>query len=740
MHGLRRSVLTCFLVTILLTARRSALSSLAPAAALGLPDRSLASWTHKVEAGWVAGRQGVPRPASAGAVAATPTSVPTPSPTPTPTPLPEPAPLPLAEPSALWLGLGLAAASGTIALFWALLLVIVRPPRRTTVGPVRGRRWWRRPIWAVMLLALVAAGLYLSWRYVERRREAWAAYQTGIPAGVRVAGIDAAGLTEAQLHEAVEARAVAPYRRPIVVRYAEQVATLLTGDLGLQTNADQIVAQAAQATPALSFRDFLVRDPEPLDVQLALTYTFAYEQIEPWVEARATEVERPAEEHQWDPETLTFTRGQAGLTLDREAALQALRAAVPDLSVREVELPVAPVQPQGWGEVEISAHVAEAAAIWNEPPLPAATEQITIPFDRERWIGPNTPAADWEPTRPMTGYTFLPGRMGWALDVDAAAQALRTALEGEAPSVTVRAFRDVAPDPLTLDDIKPALLEVLGHFDGFGGLYVQDLTTGEEIRHNTYVTTSGMSMIKVAIMVAAYRTLPRPYDEQLEDAIAQMIAYSINAKSNAVILAIGEGDFQAGLLRVNETLQASGMVQSYIVSGYRVEDGPSYPRIPVPERAPVEIPPEEQVDLWPDATMQTSLSDQAILFEALYQGTQGKGRLLEVYPELTPADCEEMLDLLKRNPTRTLLGPGFADDVPLAHKNGFGGGGSTDERMDVGIVWPPGGRPYLIGLYQWDKQPWIHWLRVWPQQIELSTTLYNYFTMPPTRPSTTGPQ
>ncbi len=98
-----------------------------------------------------------------------------------------------------------------------------------------------------------------------------------------------------------------------------------------------------------------------------------------------------------------------------------------------------------------------------------------------------------------------------------------------------------------------------------------------------------------------------------------------------------------------------------------------------------------------------------------------------------------MLELLKRNPTRTLLGPGFPKDVPLAHKNGFGGGAHTDERMDVGIVWPPGGRPYLVGIYQWDNKPWIHWLRVWPQQIEFSTTLYNYFTMPGPLPASSPP-
>jgi hypothetical protein len=246
-------------------------------------------------------------------------------------------------------------------------------------------------------------------------------------------------------------------------------------------------------------------------------------------------------------------------------------------------------------------------------------------------------------------------------------------------------------------------------------------------------------MIKVVIMATAYRSVPRPFSADLQDALSQMIAHSINAKSNQVILEIGEGDFQKGLERVNETLSALGMHQTYIASGYRVADGPSYEPIAIPERPPVEIPPAERVDLWPDSAMQTSLSDQVILFEALYRGAQGGGRLLESFPDLTPEDCQEMLDLLKTNPTRTLLGAGFGDEVPLAHKHGFGGGADTDERMDVGIVWPIDGHPYLVGLYQWDKTPWIHWLRVWPQQIELSTTLYNYFTMPPTRPAQSRP-
>ena len=66
-------------------------------------------------------------------------------------------------------------------------------------------------------------------------------------------------------------------------------------------------------------------------------------------------------------------------------------------------------------------------------------------------------------------------------------------------------------------------------------------------------------MIKVAIMATAYRSITRPFSAPLQDALSEMIAHSINEKSNFVISQIGEGDFQAGLRLVNGTLGALGM-------------------------------------------------------------------------------------------------------------------------------------------------------------------------------------
>jgi beta-lactamase class A len=697
-----------------------------------------------------------PPPSSTPTAVATPTVVATP--TPTPTPLPPPPPLPPVQPQMLWLGIGLAGAGVLILAGWLMARGLARPER-----PGQRRAWWRHGLWGILWLLIALAGIVLIWRHVETRRLAWEAYQSHIRPGVYVAGsatgsadsqptaspaveghmyvggIDASGMTLEEAREAIEAREIAPLRRTIVVHYMGHTAELHTEDLDLETNVDEIVAQAAAVGAGedtnAAFGQFLLRNPTPVDVNLPLTYTFDYERLVPWVEGLAVEIESPLVEHAFDEQTLTFTRGRAGVHMDIQEALRRLQAAVSDLTIDQVELPVQIAPPQDWTDDQIKLAVSHAAPIWEQPAIPASSQQITIPFDAERWLGPNTPAASWQPTRTMTGYAFSPGQMGRRLDVTAAQHIIRTALDTDTPEVTARVLTDVMPAPLTLTDVKPLLLEIAGHFDGFTGFYVQDLESGQEIRHNTYVTTSGMSMIKVAIMVTAYRTVARPFSAELQEAMSMMIAHSINEKSNYVILQIGEGDFQLGLRRINETLQALDMRQTYIHRSYRTEEGPYYDPIEIPERPPVEVPPEEQIDLWPDTAMQTSLSDQAALFEALYRGTEGTGKLLGAFPALSPQDCQEMLDLLKTNPTRTFLGPGFANDVPMAHKNGFGGGSSTDERMNVGIIWPPEGRPYLVGLYQWDHQDWIHWLRVWPQQIEFSTTLYNYFCMPPPMPA-----
>ena len=142
----------------------------------------------------------------------------------------------------------------------------------------------------MLLLAVLAAGLAISWTYIEARQVAWSEYQSHIRPGIHVAGINASGMTQDEIHRIVATRAVAPYVREIVVRYQGHATAFDTADLSLQTNLDKIVAQAAEIgkeDEPQAFRNFLTHNPEPFDIDLPLTYTFDCAPLTPWVGARA---------------------------------------------------------------------------------------------------------------------------------------------------------------------------------------------------------------------------------------------------------------------------------------------------------------------------------------------------------------------------------------------------------------------------------------------------------------------
>ncbi|MDY7042027.1 MAG: serine hydrolase, partial [Chloroflexota bacterium] len=172
-----------------------------------------------------------------------------------------------------------------------------------------------------------------------------------------------------------------------------------------------------------------------------------------------------------------------------------------------------------------------------------------------------------------------------------------------------------------------------------------------------------------------------------------------------------------------------GMIRTFMRQPYYVEGGAKWPALP-----PLELPEDEDVpaaeaaiDVHPDAMMQTRLADLVILWTALHDGCQGQGLLLETYPDSLDAEaCCEMLDWLKTNPVRTVVGASVPPEVPIAHKHGW----VAATRSDMGIVFSPGG-DYLFGLFMWQDGDWIDWDVCFPLFRRLSATVYNYFTMGP---------
>lgn len=319
--------------------------------------------------------------------------------------------------------------------------------------------------------------------------------------------------------------------------------------------------------------------------------------------------------------------------------------------------------------------------------------------------------------------SYAPGQPGYLTDIDASLALIEQALLE--PNPTKRQVNLVVVSQPALEmslsvlgeQIRRELVKVEGML---GSIFVMDLRTGEELSINADVPLSGLSILKIGIFIEAYRALDRPPNEYEQNLFYETAVLSSNYGANLLLHIIaGEDNTYQGAAVLTESFQRLGLVNTFMAIPYDANFVPNRPQTYVtPANSQPNIPTR------PDIARQTTAEDMGTLLSMLYYCSKGGGALLAIYPgQVTPEECQAIIDLMVQNVEGNLIRLGVPEDVPVSHKHGWGDGLTHG---DAGIVFSPGG-DYVIVTYLHQPSGFIVSDYSFPVLWEISRLTYNYF-------------
>ncbi|TKJ28460.1 MAG: hypothetical protein CEE40_11540 [Chloroflexi bacterium B3_Chlor] len=320
--------------------------------------------------------------------------------------------------------------------------------------------------------------------------------------------------------------------------------------------------------------------------------------------------------------------------------------------------------------------------------------------------------------------SFQPGQAGRRLDVGRSLPRVErslTSTDERDVTLVVQTLQPARPD---IQMLRGMLQHRIDEFAGMVSIYVSDPATDDRIEINPDIIYSGMSVVKIGIMLETFlHAEGTELEEETQNRMLKLVTdpTGSNYWANLLLGLIGDGNQFEGCRRVNARMDELGLTATFILEPYRLETEGAHLG---PGLATLRLLPGP-VAANPDPFIQTSAHDIGALLEMIYDCSQGEGRLLEEYPgRISSEACLLILDDLKENPLRTMIGAGIPDDIPLAHKHGFGG----DTHADAGVVFSEGG-DYVIVQFQYAPTDWLVWAISRPVFEDVSFATYNFFTI-----------
>ena len=601
----------------------------------------------------------------------------------------------------------------------------------------------------VLALLLIVGGV-VGWLQYREIRANYDAYRTTIQRGVTIAGVDVGWHSPEQAREKVMEWVAEPYYDAFTLHYADETLQLQPGDdLGFEIPVDEMVAEAMAASHQYDywegFKLWIQGEAEPLnfDVPLRMSYdeTAAAQYL---AEIAATHDVDPVQP-MVDVQELSFIPGSAGRTLEIDPSAEMINDSITKPSEREILLSVITVEPDQ-SPARIESMLSTLVPVMERAPVPPHYYTETVPLSTTGGLE-GTPLVDY--TGPLTwtfphfvsytghltqttGFFFDPGEPGYTFDATAATALVEDKLDaGVTDPITFEP--DLVPPPdITPELLIPPLEQRLAEFPGVTSLMVKNLDTGETIYDaNVDYVLSGMSIVKIGIMVEIYRHFGGEVDAQTHQELVDMLgSESCNPCANRLLAILGDGSATAGAQKVTQTMRRLGLDNFYLCAPFRVVELWQDTGQVVWTANGLSLLPLQasQVPRY-DRCVRATPREMADLLEMTYECTADEGLLRDAYPNIfSPQACEEMIDIMAANDLRNLLGAGVPPEVKLAHKHGYSGYDVPwgDTRAEVGVVYSPGA-DWLISFYIWQDTPWINFGINQPLYRDVSNMLYNYF-------------
>ena len=329
---------------------------------------------------------------------------------------------------------------------------------------------------------------------------------------------------------------------------------------------------------------------------------------------------------------------------------------------------------------------------------------------------------------------FAPGQSGLTLDPDASVRLIEAALKSLARRDLDLPLKRTSPPRPSFNNLEILLKQTLDAnvYDDLAGIYLLDLQTAQEIHFARQkgqdvtvqpdIAFTASSIIKIPIMVSAFRRMGDNPDPETLKLLSDMIDKSGNESADWLMERVLEPNL--GPLIVTEDMQKLGLENTFLAGKFTF-GSPLLQRFETPANTRTDINTD------PDPYSQTTPSDMGMLLEDIYQCAQsGGGALTALFPgEITQAKCQDMIGFLINNRLPVLITAGLPEGTQVAHKHGWVTTSGVIKTIgDAGIVYTLGGN-YVLAIFL-NHPDQLVWEPASNLIALLSQAVYNYYNPP----------